>query len=464
MSGRRSSAPLVVVGDAFLDIDIDGRAERLCPDAPAPVIDDCEDHHRPGGAALAASMAAADGHDVVLVTTLVDDEPGRRLRHLLDAAGVEVVPLAAAAPGQETGQKVRIRASGHVVARVDRGGARTEAVPSLDTAARLLLQSGGVVLASDYGRGIADHRELRNELAIPRVGRHVVWDPHPRGPAPTPGTLVVTPNEREAAAISGRSIRSLADAVRAAAQLTRQWDARAVAVTRGAGGAVLVQGAGTPLAVPAIATTGDTCGAGDRFATSLALELGDGAVLSEAVVAAVVAAGEYVRAGGAETLRPRRADVGVALTRRDPVAEARARGGTVVATGGCFDLLHAGHVQLLQRARQLGDVLVVLLNSDRSVRELKGPGRPIVAAPHRAAVLQALGCVDAVVQFDEPTPEAALARLQPELFVKGGDYGADELPEQAVMSRWGGQCVVLPYLDGHSTTTLCEEVTRRGLA
>ena len=139
-------------------------------------------------------------------------------------------------------------------------------------------------------------------------------------------------------------------------------------------------------------------------------------------------------------------------------------GGTVVATGGCFDLLHPGHVQLLQRARQLGDVLVVLLNSDRSVRELKGPGRPIVPAPDRAAVLRALGCVDAVVEFDERTPITALTRLQPDLFVKGGDYGADELPEQAVMSTWGGQCVVLPYLEGHSTTTLYEEVLRRGMA
>jgi rfaE bifunctional protein nucleotidyltransferase chain/domain len=209
---------------------------------------------------------------------------------------------------------------------------------------------------------------------------------------------------------------------------------------------------------------GDVCGAGDRFAASLAGEVLDGAVLSEAVVAAVSAASSYVGAGGPATLAHRDQAGAMASPDGDRLAAVRAAGGTVVATGGCFDLLHAGHVELLQRARQLGDVLVVLLNSDRSVRELKGPNRPVVAAPDRAAVLRALGCVDAVVEFDERTPEAALARLQPDLFVKGGDYGAAELPEQTVMSRWGGQCVVLPYLDGRSTTTLFQEVIRRGLA
>jgi D-beta-D-heptose 7-phosphate kinase/D-beta-D-heptose 1-phosphate adenosyltransferase len=144
------------------------------------------------------------------------------------------------------------------------------------------------------------------------------------------------------------------------------------------------------------------------------------------------------------------------------VAAVRTQGGTVVATGGCFDLLHAGHVATLRAARSLGDCLVVCLNSDRSVRRLKGADRPLVAEADRAAVLAALGCVDAVVVFDEPTPEAVLDRLRPDVFAKGGDYALSDLPEAALLASWGGQAVVLPYLPGRSTTNLVKEVVRRG--
>ncbi|MBI0301371.1 D-glycero-beta-D-manno-heptose 1-phosphate adenylyltransferase, partial [Streptomyces sp. PRKS01-29] len=137
------------------------------------------------------------------------------------------------------------------------------------------------------------------------------------------------------------------------------------------------------------------------------------------------------------------------------LAEAvRARGGTVVATGGCFDLLHAGHVGLLQNARRIGDCLIVCVNSDASVGRLKGPGRPINPAADRVRVLSGLGCVDAVAVFDEDTPEPLLRQLRPDVWVKGGDYSADALPETAVLRDWGGQALVLPYLDGHSTTEL----------
>jgi rfaE bifunctional protein nucleotidyltransferase chain/domain len=133
----------------------------------------------------------------------------------------------------------------------------------------------------------------------------------------------------------------------------------------------------------------------------------------------------------------------------------------VVATGGCFDLLHAGHVATLRAARALGGCLVVCLNSDDSVRRLKGPGRPLVRLADRVAVLEALGCVDVVVPFDERTPEAVLQRLRPDVFAKGGDYALADLPEAALLSSWGGQAVVLPYLEGRSTTQLMKEVVRR---
>jgi rfaE bifunctional protein nucleotidyltransferase chain/domain len=143
------------------------------------------------------------------------------------------------------------------------------------------------------------------------------------------------------------------------------------------------------------------------------------------------------------------------------VARTRLQGGTVVATGGCFDLLHAGHVSVLQQARALGDCLVVCLNSDASVRRLKGEGRPVVGEDDRAAVLAALGCVDAVVTFDEDTPQAILERLKPDIFAKGGDYAVADLPEQRTLERWGGQVVLLPYLKGRSTSSLMQAMADR---
>ncbi|MGH8904919.1 MAG: adenylyltransferase/cytidyltransferase family protein, partial [Egibacteraceae bacterium] len=213
---------------------------------------------------------------------------------------------------------------------------------------------------------------------------------------------------------------------------------------------------------PAGAGPVDPCGAGDCYASSVAAALADGALLSTAVVEAVMAASSFVFAGGVNCLAhepcpapaqgPRQAEA--------VIAECRARGGTVVATGGCFDLLHAGHVRMLEQARGLGDCLVVCLNSDASVRRLKGTGRPVVAQSDRAAVLLGLGCVDAVVVFEEDTPEVVLDRLRPDVWAKGGDW--QDLPEAPLIGSWGGQAVVLPYLAGRSTTTLIQEANGYG--
>jgi rfaE bifunctional protein nucleotidyltransferase chain/domain len=231
-----------------------------------------------------------------------------------------------------------------------------------------------------------------------------------------------------------------------------------VVVTCGAEGAVLCHSGPTPLAVPAPEVSdGDTCGAGDRFAATAALALAAGALVSEAVQQAVRAASAYVAGGGvraALSARPAKAEhVGVGDA-GCVVADVRARGGTVVATGGCFDLLHIGHLATLRAARALGDCLIVCLNSDASVRDLKGPDRPLTNETDRSSLLAALDCVDAVVVFDELTPESVLSWLRPDVWVKGGDYadGGPSLPEAELVERWGGRTVIVPYLDGRSTT------------
>jgi D-beta-D-heptose 7-phosphate kinase / D-beta-D-heptose 1-phosphate adenosyltransferase len=439
---------LVVAGDALLDRDIEGRAERLCPEAPVPVVSGPRSRERPGGAAMAAALLARDGHEVALVTALGDDEAGALLRRLLAERGVEVIDLGA---GGTTPEKIRVRADGQVVVRVDRDGPAPAVRPPGD-AAVAALRRAEAVLVSDYGRGVAASPPLRALLGA--LDAPVVWDPHPRGPAPVRGVDLLTPNAAEAARMAGDG-----DAAGQAERIRSATGARAVAVSLGAQGAVLAGPGRDVVRVPARAVVGgDVCGAGDRLAASAAAALAAGASPADALRAAGRAASALVAAGGAAATFAGQAPSGGA---EDGLEGVRAAGGRIVATGGCFDLLHAGHIAMLEAARALGDYLVVLLNSDASVRRLKGSDRPLVEQSDRAAVLEALRCVDAVVVFDEDTPERALAELAPDVWAKGADYEADELPEAATVRALGGQIVVLPYVAGRSTTRLIEEVLVR---
>jgi D-beta-D-heptose 7-phosphate kinase / D-beta-D-heptose 1-phosphate adenosyltransferase len=467
--------PLVVVGDALLDRDVDGQVRRLSPDAPAPVLEDLTPSCRPGGAALAARLAAADGVPVVLVAPLGDDEASQTVVALLEPHVTVVrLPLAGTLP-----EKTRFRTGGRTLLRADRGGGRSGpggAGPAglVTGAAADAIAAAGAILVSDYGRGVTADPQLRSLLERQAGRVPLVWDPHPKGAPPVPRTRLVTPNLAEALAtaglVSGADV--LPAAVAAARELGRRWSADAVAVTLGERGAVLVQGGTGPLVVPAppVAAT-DPCGAGDRFAATAATALRRGALASEAVTSAVASASAYLAAGGVSRYGRADGDPDLAPDQTAAPASApaparagedaaglarrvRAAGGTVVATGGCFDLLHAGHVSLLQTARSLGDCLIVCLNSDDSVRRLKGDGRPLNHAADRAAVLAALGCVDAIAVFGEDTPCEVLDQLRPDVWVKGGDYDGRELPEAARLETWGGVAVTVPYLSGRSTTRL----------
>jgi rfaE bifunctional protein nucleotidyltransferase chain/domain len=289
----------------------------------------------------------------------------------------------------------------------------------------------------------------------------VVWDPHPRGPDPVPGAALVTPNLREVAADG-----SFSETEARARAVRRDWDAQAVVVTMGANGALLVQNGNPALVIPAAPVIArDPCGAGDRFASTATGLLAAGADTAQAVTEAVAAASSFVAAGGAGAFGlappPGPADMIGIDDACEMARRVRERGGRVVATGGCFDLLHAGHVGTLEAARALGDCLIVCLNSDASIRRLKGSDRPLVQQEERARVLRALRWVDAVVVFDEDTPAAVLERLRPDVFAKGGDYRLEELPEARLLARWGGETAILPFVEGRSTTRLLEEAAAR---
>lgn len=443
-------AGLVVVGDCLLDIDLVGAANRLSPDAPVPVVDVADELVRPGGAGLAARLAHADGAAVQLLTALADDSDAARLR-----AALAPVPVLASASPAATPVKTRVRSGDRSITRFDRGGPAAADVPV--TAAMLdALGAADAVLAADYGRGLLANPVLREALTA--LARHVpvVWDPHSRGPQPVPGCWLVVPNLAEARAAVGRDVggaNQLAEAARLAGELRRRWRSRAVAVTLGSAGALLDRGE-VPVAVPAPSVTvTDPCGAGDRLAVTAATALWHGASVDEALDRAVSSAADFLARGGVSALGAQDAPA-PSDSARTVVRRTRAAGGTVVATGGCFDLLHTGHLRTLRAARALGDCLIVCLNSDRSVRRLKGTERPINHEADRAELLASLECVDAVVLFDTDTPEPLLTELRPDIWVKGGDYSVDSLSEVDTVRSWGGRVVVVPYHGGRSTTRL----------
>ncbi|MEU0388298.1 D-glycero-beta-D-manno-heptose 1-phosphate adenylyltransferase [Streptomyces chartreusis] len=452
--------PLAVVGDVLLDEDIEGVSTRLSPDAPAPVVDVTGDRRHPGGAGLAAALAARGGRDVVLVTALGDDDASESVRRDLRArVRLLELPLKGTLP-----VKTRVLAGGRPVVRIDRGGG-TPGEP--DDAVREALANARAILVADYGRHTAG--ALRPHLEDIARRTPLVWDPHPKGDPPVPGARLVTPNAAEAQALyPGSGGTSLGAYAERGTRLAERWRAAGVAVTLGERGVLLARpGSGTPTLVPVpYRADGDPCGAGDCFAATTAAALADGLLPEEALQRAVAEAAAFVAAGGAgnpdlwRTEPPPGPEDDVATDAFALAESVRARGGTVVATGGCFDLVHAGHVGLLESARRIGDCLIVCLNSDASVTRRKGPGRPLNPAADRARVLAALGSVDAVVVFEEDTPEAVLARLRPDVWVKGGDYSVQDLPEAETLRAWGGQAVVLPYLDGRSTTLLTRRAAK----
>ena len=313
------ACPLVVIGDALLDRDINGTASRVCPDAPAPVLDDLTEIRRPGGAALAALLAARDGGQVVLVTPIGEDPASTIVRALLEPH-VTVVPMPLDGPMPD---KARFRAGGQTLLRADGlagqpGPASREAIEAITSA--------GTLLVSDYGRGATADDRVRAALAGRAARVPLVWDPHPRGAVPVPGTRLATPNHREALAAagvgSGQAVPPAArpapaqaggpgpatpvlhSAAEAAARLLRQWTADGVAVTLGPHGTLLAHRGPVPLIVPArpVQVT-DTCGAGDRFAAAAAMALARGALPSEAVVTATGTATDFLASGGVSSVR-----------------------------------------------------------------------------------------------------------------------------------------------------------------
>jgi rfaE bifunctional protein nucleotidyltransferase chain/domain/rfaE bifunctional protein kinase chain/domain len=479
---RWQQSHVIVVGDSFIDEWWYGQSERLSREAPVPVVALNRVERAPGGAANAAVNLAALGARPLLVAPMGDDAEGEWLRGCLTDAGVEVAPTTQA--GRTTPVKRRVIAGGQIVLRVDSAG--TDVAPPGTTgqviavAETALDQSPVAVVVCDYAMGALSEEFLswlgqrRDALPVLAVDAHQLgrW----REARPT----VVKPNFAEATELiraqqvdhqpettgNGR----LSTIERHGELILDGSGAGITAVTLDLDGALVLGRGGRPVRTPAReAPESHAVGAGDAYLAALTLALASSAQVEDAADLAQLAADASIR--GPRTcvtdmgsLLAQLGDGRSASTPGDvenvigQVRTARARGARLVFTNGCFDVLHHGHVGFLSQARELGDLLVVGLNSDASVARLKGPGRPVNNIDDRLAVLSALSCVDHVVVFEEDSPEWLIEELRPDIYVKGGDYHADLVPEAAVVRRLGGEVRILDYLPDRSTSSIIEKI------
>lgn len=467
--------PVLVVGDLMLDRYLKGSVERISPEAPVPVVAVREREQRLGGAANVARNLAALGGAPRLVGLRGADETGAALVAALTAAGIPADDLVVEA-GRPTTVKTRILGAGQQICRVDseeRRPATGETLAALESGARALLAGARALVLSDYGKGVLVEALVTALVAAARAqGTPVIVDPKEGHFAAYRGVDLVTPNKAEAGGSFGLPIRSEADLERVGAGLMQRLALKALMITLGEGGIALFTGEGPSRRFPAKARrVFDVTGAGDTVVATLALALAAGASMEEGAVlanhaagivvgeigTAAVTPGELLAALLDEELREATSPDGEApiLSRAEAVAwaeQARARGRRIVFTNGCFDVLHAGHRALLAEAAAQGDCLIVGLNSDASVRRLKGPTRPVNGEADRAALLAHLRSVDAVTLFDEDTPLALIEALRPAVLVKGGEYAEAEIVGAAELQRWGGRVHRAGMLPGYSST------------
>ncbi len=463
---------VLVVGDVMLDKYVWGEVDRISPEAPVPVVRTVWRNEQPGGAANVAMNLASLGARVTVGGFGGGDKEQRQLEALLAEAGVE--PILTAVPGTSTTSKLRILGDNQQMLRLDSESSPRICEPYSDELIdRMMgvLPSANVVVLSDYAKGTLNERVCRalidvaGEYKIP-----VLVDPKSRNFTRYRGATTLCPNLKELATATGESVRDL-DAVLAAGQALLPWlGMKSMTVTLGEKG-IAVLHERSLVHIPTIARqVHDVSGAGDTVIAVLALGLASEVTIETAARVANVAAGIVVGKPGTvpvhrhELLAALTQDVSVTKEEKVlpldrllwRVAAWRASGQHVVFTNGCFDLLHVGHITLLERARRKGDRLIVAINSDDSVRRLKGPSRPVLPARDRAQILAALHVVDAVMVFDQDTPLEPIVAIRPDVLVKGGDYNENEVVGASQVRSWGGRVELIPLVEGESTSSLIE--------
>lgn len=468
---------IVCVGDVMLDRFIYGEVERISPEAPIPVIRVLHETAMLGGAGNVVRNVAALGAQVSLIAVIGDDEAGhmatRQIGELQRVySGLLVVP------GRRTTTKTRYLVGTQQLLRADR-----ENTTQLDRNAKAQildifeaeLKDAGLVILSDYAKGVLDPEMLQHLIKTSKnAGKPVIADPKSQDFSRYAGVQVLTPNNRELAAATGLTCADDA-AIEKAAHAAAAQIGGAILVTRAQHGMSLIE-AGKPARHIAARAPEvfDESGAGDTCLAALGVALAAGAPLEDAALLANASAGLAVSKAGtavvylddlagvlhAADLKGAEAKIQNIAHAQEIVAKWRARGKKIGFTNGCFDLVHPGHVSLLRQAREACDHLVVGLNTDASVKRLKGEGRPIQSEMARAIVLASLASVDMVVLFDEETPIRLIEAIRPDVLVKGADYTVEKVVGHEIVQAYGGSILLAQLEDGFSTTNTIARMSR----
>ncbi|TDF37312.1 bifunctional D-glycero-beta-D-manno-heptose-7-phosphate kinase/D-glycero-beta-D-manno-heptose 1-phosphate adenylyltransferase HldE [Alteromonadaceae bacterium M269] len=464
-----SQAKVLVVGDIMLDRYWSGNTGRISPEAPVPVVNIGGSQDRPGGAANVALNLAALGCQVTLMGLTGKDEASESLSEILSSVGIECFFLTY--EDFDTITKLRVMSRNQQLIRLDfeRSFEELDKTELVAAYKERLVEHSAVVL-SDYAKGclseVSPLIEAAKSLNIP-----VIVDPKGQDFSKYAGATLLTPNMSEFELVAGHCVdeQSL---VSKAQSLIGQYQLGSLLVTRSEKGMTLLEPEKAEFHLPAKAKeVYDVTGAGDTVIATLAGAFAAGSSLENACVLANAAASIVVGKVGTSTvsynelatLMSSEQDIGRGVMTEEQllmaVSEAKKRGETLVMTNGCFDILHAGHVSYLANARKLGHRLIVAVNTDASVTELKGPGRPVNDVERRMSVLAGLASVDWVVPFSEDTPERLISELLPNILVKGGDYAPEDIAGGKQVLANGGEVKVLNFEDGISTTHIIQKLT-----
>ncbi len=490
----------LVIGDVVVDCYLHGSARRLSREAPVPIVEVEREVRYPGAAANVMCNLRALGADVVAASVIGADRAGTLIRRMLADRGIGTAPLIGE-PGRRTRIKERLIVRGQHIARFDRG-ARTAV--SLDSENRLfealqLLEGIDMVLVCDHQEGVLSRRVMEWLMRwANRRGIPVCVDPDGEDARLYRGTTLIKPSREEAQRLTGIDVQDAASGQKACDDLREATGARYVVITLDEDG--LMAFGDRLQRIPTRATeVREVSGAGDTLFAALSYAIAGGMTFEQAVELSATAAAIAVAQPGLSTVsleelegavrstplgpspaEPERADVRRLTLHREespPVDEQppaapgrqltadeaeqlaerlRREGKRIVFTNGCFDLLHRGHVEYLAASRRLGDVLMVGVNSDESVRRLKGPGRPVVSQANRLHILSTLRSVDYVILFEEDTPVELIRRIRPDILTKGGDYLGQQVPG----AEYAGQLHLVPFIDGCSTTLAIDRIRK----
>lgn len=463
-----SNAKILVVGDVMLDQYWSGAARRISPEAPVPVVKVNKDEVRAGGAANVAMNIAALGAQVALIGTIGEDAFGEQLTDVVIEAGVKPCWVAS---DSGTICKLRVLSHHQQLIRMDFENA-IAAETALEIANQVAerIADYDLLVISDYAKGTLQSVEAiiahAKQADVP-----VMVDPKGLDFSRYQGATLIKPNQLEFEQIVG-ACDDAAELVARAENLIRELSLEALLVTRSENGMALVENDKKPFLLKSQAQeVFDVTGAGDTVMATLATAFASGLDLKQSVQLANEAASIVVRKVGTSTVTKAELDEqlnaamrhqGYASMSVDEVKAlveiAQEKGEKVVMTNGCFDLLHSGHVRYLNEAAKQGQRLIVAVNSDDSVKRLKGETRPIVPLESRMELLSALSCVDWVVPFNEDTPENLICYIKPDVLVKGGDYRPEEIAGSKCVWESGGEVAVLSFWEGYSTTKLVEKI------